>query len=207
MPEITINTVPMTSELNTKKTVKEAIDQLHNFQHFKKRTVVSITLDGQMINIYDEDPLLVTPIDEFSSVDFTVKTNIELALDALDSSFLYIDAVLESIELLTQLYQENKYTEANSKFTEVIDIMSLFVQLISQIHTIFRDNLTSEYKKDDKVEELELHLLAILKAIVPAQEKKDIIMLCDLLEYELVDNLNQWKTSAIPILKKESTNS
>jgi hypothetical protein len=38
--------------------------------------------------------------------------------------------------------------------------------------------------------------------LLSAKEKNDNIMLCDLLEYELIDNLTQWKIKILPELKK-----
>jgi hypothetical protein len=44
--------------------------------------------------------------------------------------------------------------------------------------------------------------LSVIKALLPAKEKNDVVMLCDLLEYELIDNLTQWKIKVLPELKK-----
>ena len=41
-----------------------------------------------------------------------------------------------------------------------------------------------------------------IKAINTAFKKNDIVMLQDLLEYELIDNLTQWKIQALPKIKK-----
>ncbi len=56
--------------------------------------------------------------------------------------------------------------------------------------------------KDESIQKLEIHLLSVMKALLQAKEKNDTIMLCDLLEYELADNLTQWKIKVLPELKK-----
>ncbi len=53
---------------------------------------------------------------------------------------------------------------------------------------------------------LEVRLISTLQQLIPAKEKNDIIMLCDLLEYELVDILDEWKNKVIPELMKLKDN-
>ncbi|MEX0798110.1 MAG: hypothetical protein WEB87_03435 [Bacteriovoracaceae bacterium] len=52
------------------------------------------------------------------------------------------------------------------------------------------------------IRQIKIHLLSILKAIKTAKENGDEVMLADLLEYELKDNLTQWKITAIPHIKR-----
>jgi len=87
-------------------------------------------------------------------------------------------------------------------FGEVIEIMDLFVQLMSRIYKTVRKRHPQQLQATQTFQQLEIHLLSIMKALLPAKEKNDIIMLNDLLEYELIDNLTQWKIKAIPELKK-----
>lgn len=76
-------------------------------------------------------------------------------------------------------------------------------RLISVFGYIHRDCRSLSRKKDtnDSIKNIEIHLLSILKAVKSAESSKDEEMLVDLLEYELQDNLTQWKIKAIPHLK------
>ena len=80
--------------------------------------------------------------------------------------------------------------------------MDLYIQLVSNVYQVIRKDLNGKSFKDESIQKLEIHLLSVLKALLQAKEKEDIIMLCDLLEYELVDNLTQWKIKVLPELKK-----
>ena len=55
------------------------------------------------------------------------------------------------------------------------------------------------------IKQLEIHLLSVVKGILTAEKKNDTVMLMDLLEYELKDNLTQWKITAIPQIKRLNT--
>lgn len=136
----------------------------------------------------------VTKIENLDSMD--------LAFESIQSCFGYVDYITIQIQKLISAYNSGETKEANDHFVEVIELMDLFVQLITKIYTVLRNGLKSLSFKDDGIQKLEIHLLSVMKALLQAKEKEDIIMLCDLLEYELIDNLTQWKIRILPELKK-----
>ncbi len=201
MTTVTLNNKTLNEELNPSSSLTDCMDRVLE-KHLKNQDVITgISIDGKLLSLEEENNCLPKTISTFKNIDFKVQTTLELAFDALDSCSTYIDAVNTKIHELVELYNSNQYEEANLKFGDVIEVMDLFVQLMAKIHKTLKANLPADYVKNKTIQNLEIHLLSILKGLVPAKEKNDIIMLCDLLEYELVDNLTQWKIKAIPDLK------
>lgn len=129
-------------------------------------------------------------------------TSLDLAFESIDSCFGYVDYITSKIHQLIGLYNAGEAAQANATFMEVVDLMDLYIQLITRVYQVLRSDLQGQSFKDESVQKLEIHLLSIIKALLQAKEKEDVIMLCDLLEYELVDNLTQWKIKVLPELKK-----
>ncbi|MBK23752.1 MAG: hypothetical protein CME70_07070 [Halobacteriovorax sp.] len=201
MALITVNQEEINLKTQANQTVNELIDNLLSGVIKDSEVITSIQINGRQLNEVEEGECLPSQLSEFNNIDFTVKSSIELAFEALESCSSYIDVVINKIQELNKLYASGELQSANSLFAEVIEIMDLFVQLMSKIHSTLRANLGDKFEKTQTLQNLEIHLLSILKGLVPAKEKNDIIMLCDLLEYELIDNLTQWKIKAIPELK------
>jgi hypothetical protein len=132
-------------------------------------------------------------------------SSLDLAFESIDSCFGYIDYITSKIHHLLTFYNAGEMDRANSTLIELVDLMDLYIQLISKIYQVLRSDLKDKNFKTDDVQELEVHLMSVLKALLQAREKNDIIMLCDLLEYELMDNLIQWKIKILPELKKLKT--
>lgn len=129
-------------------------------------------------------------------------SSLELAFESIDSCFGYVDYITAQIQKLNGHYQKGDLDIANEAFVEVIELMDLYIQLISRVYRVLRTDLKIMSFKDESIQKLEIHLLSVMKALLQAKEKNDVIMLCDLLEYELVDNLTQWKIKILPELKK-----
>ena len=109
-----------------------------------------------------------------------------------------------------KLIRSRKYLNDNSFIYEItsqriIDSIDFFVRLITKIHRAILSAQTSTHKElKQHIQNLEIHLLAALKNLLPAKEKTDLTLLCDLLEYELCDNLNQWDKEILPALDRLS---
>lgn len=128
--------------------------------------------------------------------------SLDIAFESIDSCFGYVDYITAQIQKLIGQYNSGELDAANHTFIEVIDLMDLYIQLISKVYHVIRTDMPERSFKDENLQKLEIHLLSVIKALVQAKEKNDVIMLCDLLEYELIDNLTQWKIKVLPELKK-----
>jgi hypothetical protein len=201
MTTISMNNIPIENAQSSSLTLNDYIDEILE-KHLKNQDVITgIKVNGKLLSLEEENSCLPKVVTDFKSIDFQVQSTLDLAFEALDSCSSYIDVVTLRVRELTELYSQNLYEDANLKFGDVVDIMDLFVQLMGKIHKTLKSNMSGTYVKSNTIQNLEIHLLSVLRGLVPAKEKNDIIMLCDLLEYELVDNLTQWKIKAIPELK------
>jgi hypothetical protein len=201
MTLIRLNGEELSYKYNANSTLSELVDQLLSGHLTKEEVITAISINGKTLSGKEESECLPKSLNEFQSIDLKAQSNLELAFDALDSCNGYIDVLTEKVQDLVLLYQDNKIDEANDKFSDIIEIVDLFVQLMTKINRTLKSGLGQSFQKSRSVQNLEIHLLSIVKGLLPAKENNDIIMLCDLLEYELIDNLTQWKIKAIPELK------
>ncbi len=198
---ITINQREVLKDIDEAHTVSQVVQDILGQKEHAEHILSQVAIDGRALTIDEEDAIMAQKLTNFQNINFTLKTNIELAFDALDSCNLYVDNLVGQITRLTEAYQKCNNDQANILFSEVIEVADLFIQLLARIQRTLRAHLGEQWHKPATIKHLELHLLSILKALVPAKEKNDIIMLCDLLEYELIDNLKQWKIKALPELR------
>lgn len=111
----------------------------------------------------------------------------------------YIDKILINIDDSINLLNQNESFQ--DEISKIYDDLSNFISLVS---IIFRESIFQTYdnQTNEVLKTLKIHQLSIVKALKSATLSEDKLMLTDLLEYELKDNLTQWKISAIPQLKQ-----
>lgn len=202
MTDLTINNSPIQKSFKDDESLASVIDHIFDKEMDSESVLVNLHIDNEIVPFEDGLDISRSELKAFTKINFETQTSTELAFDAVDSCNEYIDVLVDKIKELTQLYQAGDSQKANDIFGEMIDILDLYVQLFSKIHSTLKRNNVVTSESSEEIQKLDIHLLSVLKALIPAKEKNDIIMLCDLLEYELIDNLTQWKIKIIPNLKK-----
>lgn len=190
------------NDFENEMTVSEVMEVIQKSYINEKEFFTEVKLDGHSILENEEDTLLATSIGKYRQVDFTSKSSIELAFNALDACTEYLDTLVEKVKETAESYKANRIHQGNRQFLEMTEVLDLFIKLIASIHHILRAETPINSRSNQTLQSLEIHLLSVVKALVPAKAKQDIVMLCDLLEYELVDGLTQWKIKVIPELKR-----
>lgn len=111
----------------------------------------------------------------------------------------YIDKIVYNID--SSIVAVNNNENSNDEIIKIFDNLTNFISLVS---IIFRESLYQTYDNEtlEVLKTLKIHQLSIIKALKSAMKNDDQLMLADLLEYELKDNLTQWKISAIPQIKQ-----
>jgi hypothetical protein len=196
MATVSINDQDVTKYDLPQMSINEIINEVINDVTEKQHIITAIKLDGRDL---DENNGSIK-LQGHQKLEFTTQSALTISREALDACGHYIDVIIAKIHQVSGLYSKNKLSEANLRFADLMETMGLFVQLVSKLKHTIKRYCPENYKKLGHPE-IELHTLAILKALVPAKEKEDIIMLSDLLEYELVDNLTQWKNIRLPQLQ------
>ena len=196
MATVSINDQNITKRHWPQMRINEIINDVINEATEKRHIITAIKLDGHELQESGGNVRL----QEHQKLEFTTQSALEISREALNACGHYIDVIIAKIHRISQLYSQNKLALANQNFADLIETIGLFVQLVSKLKHTLKKYRPASYAKLTQPE-IELHTLAILKALGPAKEKEDIIMLSDLLEYELVDNLTMWKNIRLPQLQ------
>ncbi len=100
------------------------------------------------------------------------------------------------------IYQTDISISGNhQQIIKIVDAIELFIQGINNINKVINSFVQDNDKYKQDLYNIKMHLLSIMKGIESAKNNNDYIMLNDLLEYELTDNLTQWKLKILPQLK------
>ena len=163
---------------------------------------VETRLDGQLLRVREDEELLKTVISQYQRIDFSIKNSLTFSLDALDTCIRQLDALVVKIKATVQSYQANKIAQGHEQFIALAEQLNLFVELVTSLHNALRASGQGDTALDKTLQSLEINLLSIVKGLILAKKKCDIAMLCDLLQYELVDNLVRWKIEAMGQFKR-----
>jgi hypothetical protein len=196
--EIDINTESL-------RTVSELIPSFKDNHLGQGEYLSSLAINGEHIQNFNQNTILNKPLSEIQHIELRTSNSKSILLETIDDLPKYIDQLLGTINLAVKFSENDQYKLTETLLLEIIGKIDAFIQLITHIHQSLSVVSDERLKSGQTIKQLEIHLLSVVKAILVAQKREDQVMLIDLLDYELKDNLTQWKIVAIPQIKKLNT--
>jgi len=142
------------------------------------------------------------PLDGIQSIEITTDSPVRLARDIVAEGRTYINGLQECL-----LRAAGRFTSGSESagryFEEAVQGMQWLVQMIGFVE----QNLQLDFRRlslnGRPVVEYVQSLNAIFQDIVNSQERFDPVLLADILEYDLVPHLEEWK-KIFALFEKES---
>ena len=122
----------------------------------------------------------------------------EFLAQAIVLSQELLSDIFSKINSISDLTPEREYIWNNQLMSLTSDV-SQFVEITTLISKVMMNRKHSVFME---IKESHIQLLFVLKGVVQAQQKQDLLALEDLIKYELRDNLTQWKIDLIPQTKR-----
>lgn len=160
---------------------------------FENYNYTSIALNGLTLIPEIDKMSLLRPLTQTDFIQLTLDGN--PYLDLIEN----LEKLSSSITLKITKMDYSSQVVYESDLNQILAGISVFIQTSTYIVR----RLKNRYNQidDSQVKNLQIHLLSVLKGIESAHNMKDLVMLEDLLEFELKDNLTKWKILVIPSLK------
>ena len=179
-------TVDVTSfNLNEKSTIKELLERIYSLDEFKNKIITKISgdeFDFEVLNSNNEIPI---NLERQNQISVTFQNSDAFIQDTLTNGLECLKHFDELIPQLVKEWRDGELQEGHKKFLNLIELTNLFTQLIVSLKV---NNLLSKPMND-----AEDDLLTVVNTILTAYQKNNIILVCDILEFELLVNFQKWK--------------
>ena len=126
------------------------------------------------------------------SIEITTETPVRLVGKILDEGQNYIDGLRDCLMKVAGHFTAGSEC-ADESFAEAVQGLQWFVQMTDFIECTLNLDFQKLLRNGRPVAEYVKSLNGILQEIVNAQEGSDPVMLADILEYDLVPHLEEWK--------------
>lgn len=188
-----------------------------------------IVVDGSELDEDEEQSNAGRPLDEFGVVEFHSARTVDLAREGLGDAIELLPALAEDLAAIAAELRGGDVPNGLEMFYECIAVLDWYVSLISALDTLFtrhdpsfRVDHTLLNTDDDLAPEGDLTGLTLaegpelrsfaavenlrqkLVEIERAQQNNDILLLADLLEYEVQPIVRIWAAEAPALLAKVS---
>ncbi len=171
-------------------------------EHLKTGNIITtVKLNG---TVYSEDTphdAAGVPPSDIKTLEINTMGQEEIAWRFLEDGVGQLDLMIRGAEKVSELFRIADETEANEHYAQLLETLRLFIRMVAEVKETLNLDLSVIAFQNGTVEQRFQRLSEIMDKMLKVQEEEDWIMLADLIEYELVPLLEEWK-SIVPALKQ-----
>ena len=154
------------------------------------RFIASLLVNGE--EVVDSISEKSRRLDGIDSIEITTETPVRLVGKILDEGENYIDGLRDCLMKVAGHFTSGSEC-ADDSFAEAVQGLQWFVQMTDFIECTLNLDFQKLLRNGRPVAEYVNSLNGILQEIVNAQEVSDPVLLADIIEYDLVPHLEDWK--------------
>jgi hypothetical protein len=154
------------------------------------RFIASLLVNGE--EVVDSISEKSRRLDGIDSIEITTETPVRLVGKILDEGQNYIDGLRDCLMKVAGHFTSGSEC-ADDSFAEAVQGLQWFVQMTDFIECTLNLDFQKLLRNGRPVAEYVNSLNGILQEIVNAQEGSDPVLLADIIEYDLVPHLEEWK--------------
>ena len=177
-------------------TLQVLIDDVRD-KHLSGRLVVSVTVNGQTLADADLDRLLAAPLEVDARIELESGDRRELGAAALrEVAERVAEAGQEQVRIAEQL-NAGQVTEGVKEVGECLNVWNLCRQTVLQCCGLLGEDLTTHQYEGRELSAYLDELVEKLRELRDAFESRDMVLLADVLHYEMPPLCESWNALLI----------
>lgn len=169
----------------------------------KDHGIVGLLIDGvDSIDIMVNDSEKMVP-ESINTIKIDTKNSVDITRDGCEKITTLIESIKDEIAKTADLYREGKIQEASSKIVKIMEAIKPMVNFVQSVGISFSMNFDEIFFNQTTSLRAKIEaFLVTFSELVAAQQKKDYVEFADYLEFQLLEDMNDW-TKIINILLRE----
>ncbi|MEE8483099.1 MAG: hypothetical protein V3S46_00750 [Nitrospinota bacterium] len=177
----------------------ELLEDIKKSRLSGKEFIADIVINGDEVPSEKFDNVLKSPLSEIESLEIKTANPRDVSLSTLKNLDPFLENLVTLLEQSADKFRMEKEEDANKFFISCVEGLQTFVGLLDKIKTLNVLDLTSITYESVPVSEKEDALLKVSNSLFNSQKSKDWVSLGDVLEYELVPIIKDWR-AILPLL-------
>jgi hypothetical protein len=126
----------------------------------------------------------------------------QVALHFLGSAGQYLAAIVASVERVAELFRVSDESEASEHYLATLESLQLFMQVLQTTRDALGLDFEAISADGISLEQRLGRLAGLVQELLNAQEQEDWVLLADVLQYDLCDQLREWRLM-MPMLRQQ----
>ncbi|MFC1809295.1 hypothetical protein ACFL3D_04160 [Candidatus Omnitrophota bacterium] len=178
-------------EIKHEKTIGEIIDSLLLLTNQVNKVIIDIKVDGASVSLAERDTFQNTSLEGIEKIDLLIENKLQLVLYALQEAESHLPKFSVNLSEISELLMAGQKHKAMALFGDALVTWRKVINYLKTVALSYQLDFNKIMFGEKTIEEKNYELLHVLQEIKKAMEKEDIVSLGDLIEYELIEKVNE----------------
>jgi hypothetical protein len=204
--DITVNGAPHNMKVEPTNTLGQVYQELVQSLAQSGKVVSSVQVNGESLpggRIWD---LASSPISDIHTLELAIQEVDDMVRDTLASTDEHLENLVTEIEKTANMFRIGDELEAHQRLGTCISGLQWFLRALNTFQSFLHLDFTQMTLAQTTAEEAVQEFVPVVDDLLDAQSEGDVILMADLLEYELAPKLTQWK-GFLPELEQKALKS
>ncbi len=181
--------------------LREILTRISDFLRKNNRAVIAASVDGRPVSHSENADLLDKKVDEFSLLEVDTIDIRSQAASALQEVRAHLPRLSKALVDVTRNIQSGEVLKGYKSLAACADVLNLIVHVIDEVRALLGIDLTTIEVDGATVSERLQQVRDVLAEAKAALDTNDIVMVADLMEYELAPRISGWDAILDKLLK------
>ncbi|MDH4233240.1 MAG: hypothetical protein OEW04_14575 [Nitrospirota bacterium] len=180
-------------------TVGDLLEKVRLEKFSQKEFISKMEIDGEVVEDRKQDVILGKQLSEVDLISISTDTPVTVSLRTLNKVDDFLASISQLVEESADKFRLEDESVANQHFLQVVEALQTFVEILSKVKVLNNMDFAEITHGSSPVNKREEALLNVFASIHDVQKNRDWVGMADVLEYELVPIITDWK-EIIPVL-------
>ncbi len=190
--QVLIDNQTVNIKVNEQGNMEEFLEEIQNFIHSQddSKLVIDITVDGEKI-FESQQEMNTIRLDKVSKVEIKTDTITSTVTRVLGEIQVELPKLSSAMTQISTSLQSGNREAALELFSQICSEWRKIIQFFDNISQILQLDFSKIKYGDKSIDQANEELLALLVDTKKAIENDDLVMLSDLIEYELAGKIEE----------------
>jgi hypothetical protein len=184
-------------------TLQDMLQTLMDSNLAQDRTMNEVRINGEPFEAAKLGPATALPRESIERLDVETMDARQVALHFLSNASHYLVAIVSAVERVAEMYRVSDESEASEHYLATLDSLQLFMQVLQTTRDALGLDFEAMVIEGRSLEQRLSTLAGLVQELLSAQEQEDWVLLADVLQYDLCEQLHDWRR-LIPMLREQA---
>jgi hypothetical protein len=173
-------------------TVGEIIDQIRAEPNMRQCVVAEVAVDGKTIALPEAHETFTPPAGSGARIEITMESPVDILHRSLHGGNTFLLVLQQETAAATTAFRDGRNRDGHERLATLAEKIGLFMNFVDEVLR-FVETSFDGFESGWRARALFADTLDLLRKITEAQERRDDVLIADLVEYELDPKLLEWK--------------